>query len=860
MNVKLGTTYNNMEICQACLRTGDYVQPMSVEDLKRYRLFITKVEDPLIIMYICIYCKSILRRIVKFIEQCRLSDVFIKEAFSKDPEVLSKVRVDHLGTSKTTYNYVGPNNDEDEIPLVLLNHSNHAEDDIPLVLLNQSNDEDCNDYQEPLDNKIEVKKEDFDDLDDVIPNGGTKKTKKKQVKEGFTSRMVTETNEYVVIKLTKEQILEEMKEHSNSEKYKILPYKCEKCVRGFNFEDVLQSHMEKHSPSNGPFQCEICEQFCPSKVSLRGHMKSHSTRYKCKLCDLIRLSRQHILEHYSLEHTDSAALYRCPKCPHTTNKRTVMQRHVRLHSTSEPLKCKLCGKFYKSKESLRVHTMRHDGKKLHQCDICTSSFVYATQLTKHMQSVHERKDYYCVECDIMFKSMDNLKQHLKRAKRHRDASSYKHACPQCEQRFASAATLATHGAAAHGADKPARCGECARRYSSADALRGHTRRAHAPPPRALPCPLCARVFSRKYVLRVHMRTHTGERPHTCPCGAAFAQASALRAHCAAKHKLVAYTEAAKAAIEERAARLRNRAPSVTDEMPKTSAALDTKVQQVLDVFQVADKSGNLKGTFVRALKTAADSIKGAVADLRALTMSEEVARLEVANAKLSGQLAELRREVAQMRQKPAELSDSNELKRIMEETLRCSREQFSTMLNARMEGIKRRLLPEPRLRPSLAAVRKAAQNAAASARVTAPAEPTTTLSGNVAKNVGSTTATQRKKKAKRPTMAAQEAPPRQLRSRAVLVLAVVRQRPNKPPKKAVEPSTKPAKVETPKTVPAKEKEGLAKDFALLAPRGDAARGDAWLMGCSVATAILVRVPADTLDELRKAYPGTGGTT
>ncbi|XP_047542753.1 zinc finger protein ZFP2-like [Vanessa atalanta] len=674
MNVKLGVTYN-MEICQACLRTGDCIHPMSVEDLKRYRLFITKVEDPLVIMYICIYCKSILRRIVKFIEQCHLSDIFIKEALSKEPEVLSKVRVDHLGISKTTYNYVGPNSDmdlkvesnlkneaagdegviplvllshsngeedcneydeesspgvlrkaksdhcvkskrsnnyvkhndlnlklegnlkneasddEDEIPLVLLNHSNgdgdcdyydespdvfpkvrmehlstskttcfyigpnndidlntedtlkdeesDAEDDIPLVLLNHSNDEDCNDYEEPLDEsnkKMEVKKEGFEDLEDIIPNGGTKKTKKKQVKEGFTSRMVTETNEYVVIKLTKEQILEEMKEHSNSEKYKILPYKCEKCVRGFNFEDVLQSHMDKHSPSNGPFRCELCEQYCPSKVSLRGHMKSHSTRYKCKLCDLIRLSRQHILEHYSLEHTDSAALYRCPKCPHTTNKRTVMQRHVRLHSTSEPLKCKLCGKFYKSKESLRVHIMRHDGKKLHQCDLCTSSFVYATQLTKHMQSVHERKDYYCVECDIMFKSMDNLKQHLKRAKRHRDSSSYKHQCPHCEQRFISASTLATHRSAAHGADKPARCAQCARRYSSADALRGHRRRAHAPPHDALPCPLCDRVFSRKYVLRVHMRTHTGERPHTCPCGAAFAQASALRAHCAAKHK------------------------------------------------------------------------------------------------------------------------------------------------------------------------------------------------------------------------------------------------------------------------------------------------------------------------------------
>ncbi|XP_046973627.1 uncharacterized protein LOC124540210 [Vanessa cardui] len=287
--------------------------------------------------------------------------------------------------------------------------------------------------------------------------------------------------------------------------------------------------------------------------------------------------------------------------------------------------------------------------------------------------------------------------------------------------------------------------------------------------------------------------------------------------------LAAYTEAAKAAIDERAARLRNRAPSVTnEEIPKTSAALDAKVQQALDVvLQVADKSGNLKGTFVRALKTAADSIKGAVADLRALTMSEEVARLEVANAQLSGQLAELRREVAQMRQTPAQPKDTNELKKIMEEALRCSREQFSTMLNARMEGIERRLLPEPRLRPPLAADRKAAQNAAASARVTTPAEPTTTTSSNVANSVGSTTVTQRKKKTKRPTMAAQEAaaaaakkaapaPTPKPGSSSVSWATVVRQTPNKPPKKVAGPSTKPAKAGTPKTVPAKEKKRARK--------------------------------------------------
>ncbi|CAH2098004.1 unnamed protein product [Euphydryas editha] len=49
--------------------------------------------------------------------------------------------------------------------------------------------------------------------------------------------------------------------------------------------------------------------------------------------------------------------------------------------------------------------------------------------------------------------------------------------------------------------------------------------------------------------------------------------------------------------------------------------------------------------------------------------------------------------------------------------------------------------------------------------------------------------------------------------------------------------------------PGREEEYLYKKSPRI-PSGDTARGDAWLMGSSVYTAILVRVPADPRDELR----------
>ncbi|CAG4938684.1 unnamed protein product [Parnassius apollo] len=441
-------------VCQACLRIGDDVFPMSTKDIEWYQQLVNEVAKGTE-MFMCIFCTSLLRKLSRFIEQCREAYVLLNEMGSQGLKLLpSHLNINHnIRPSPTITYHLGPAHVEDlDLDLKVEDDpvfdSNDAyitedEDDVPLILF-------CGDSAEcaigSLDN-VNVKEESLEDvpvikeeeilktesnikLEEIKESDGKSekskpKKRKNAIKEGFTSRMVQETPEYIVIKLTKEQVLEEMRERLKSEKYLRAPFKCEKCVKGFNFEDVLESHMETHSPKKGPLQCELCSQHCPSQVSLRGHMKSHTTRYKCKICGYIRLSRQHVLEHYSIVHSNTSAAYSCKQCVFTTNKRTVMQRHVRLHNRTEPHACHKCGKLYKSLESLRVHTMRHDNKKRFECDQCNLSFVYATLLQKHVQSVHVRRDYYCVECDIKFKSMDTLKLHFKRAKKHRESSSVK---------------------------------------------------------------------------------------------------------------------------------------------------------------------------------------------------------------------------------------------------------------------------------------------------------------------------------------------------------------------------------------------------------------------------------------------------
>ncbi|XP_049869422.1 uncharacterized protein LOC126376367 [Pectinophora gossypiella] len=142
-----------------------------------------------------------------------------------------------------------------------------------------------------------------------------------------------------------------------------------------------------------------------------------------------------------------------------------------------------------------------------------------------------------------------------------------------------------------------------------------------------------------------------------------------------------------------------------EDAEQTSAALASVVKASLEtITMVATKSSQLKGTYVRALKDAVRGIQEAVSQIRERTMSEEVMRLEAANSKLTREVADLRRDLQELRQRPSQpQSSESSLRQILEETARANAEMFGNMLNARLAGIEDRLLPEPRRRPPLAA-------------------------------------------------------------------------------------------------------------------------------------------------------------
>ncbi|XP_049877835.1 uncharacterized protein LOC126375036 [Pectinophora gossypiella] len=121
------------------------------------------------------------------------------------------------------------------------------------------------------------------------------------------------------------------------------------------------------------------------------------------------------------------------------------------------------------------------------------------------------------------------------------------------------------------------------------------------------------------------------------------------------------------------------------------------------ILQVANKSKNLKGTYVRVLKVAADQIREAAAALQGRTASEETVALQAENAQLREQLEMLREEVARLR------TDVEQVRTPTRSTEDRSVEEFKSsimldigfMIDAKLKNLEGRLLPEKRMRPPL---------------------------------------------------------------------------------------------------------------------------------------------------------------
>ncbi|CAK1553151.1 unnamed protein product [Leptosia nina] len=119
------------------------------------------------------------------------------------------------------------------------------------------------------------------------------------------------------------------------------------------------------------------------------------------------------------------------------------------------------------------------------------------------------------------------------------------------------------------------------------------------------------------------------------------------------------------------------------------------------VEQVAQKSSNLKGTFVKVLKKAVAELKEDTAVLAQRTLSEETQALREDNARLRRQIGAMQKEMAELKALVQKGQSGQTSANNLEELESRMMQRVTDRINARIEGLEDRLNPEPSYRPAL---------------------------------------------------------------------------------------------------------------------------------------------------------------
>ncbi|XP_052747127.1 uncharacterized protein LOC128199871 [Bicyclus anynana] len=141
-------------------------------------------------------------------------------------------------------------------------------------------------------------------------------------------------------------------------------------------------------------------------------------------------------------------------------------------------------------------------------------------------------------------------------------------------------------------------------------------------------------------------------------------------------------------------------------------------RSVAAIMQMAARSNNLKGTFVRRFKDAATELQEIVEALASRTEAEETRRVRADNARLRTEVESLkaelkahRREFSEMRTAAKSAAEENMTSPtpgvdLIEELKASIVASVGVMLDARFAGIEERLLPQKVIRPPLGADRR----------------------------------------------------------------------------------------------------------------------------------------------------------
>lgn len=222
-------------------------------------------------------------------------------------------------------------------------------------------------------------------------------------------------------------------------------YKCSVCSRLLGSSVALQKHMmDLHTETY--VKCQACPMAFKSVASFHNHKANlhsaadvqHKLIFKCALCDIVFLSKEHMLSHLEIHIKDQVCQYvfNCMECNKATDSKGALSEHLQV-SHNKLLKSNMSTSNNSESGAAKIY---EDQPQRVECILCHCSFMTRQGYNIHNAKVHAHSKQHCSVCGLTTESKYDMVEH---GRRHVKRGSL--VCLLCHNKeFQEENTLAVH--------------------------------------------------------------------------------------------------------------------------------------------------------------------------------------------------------------------------------------------------------------------------------------------------------------------------------------------------------------------------------------------------------------------------------